>query len=287
MAYNPSYPTTSNSPPSFSQPQPNAPYDSLNTVVFPTEHEPYQPANFVISPGMTYPAVFQGAAADSVEISPSIQISTQLSGLCLKSGFENSGLSTTAPSQLDQRMSSFFAKSNTRMLIQLGYSVVAKPTRFFKIGRVLKTLWTEPAGSTTKALDPAFYSKVGYDELVFSKVRRFVVIRERTHSCLCLPLYTYGGQGTTKSDVRAQDHAVAYALGSRVPPLTSDEELLDKDPFAIVVEDPTERIDPMTRINFAQVYTIQHNVKVAKVGRVSKDQLDRLNTYFIESISAN
>jgi len=164
-----------------------------------------------------------------------------------------------------------------------GFSVIGKPVRFFKVGRVFKTLWTEPAGATAKDADPNFYTRVSYNELVYSKFRRFVVIRERLHSCLCLPLYTYGGQGTTKSDVRAQDHAAVYAQGNSPPPL---EENLEKEPFAIVVEEPSESIGSMSRINFAQVYTIQHNVKVIKVGRISKDQLERLNKYFVDSITS-
>jgi hypothetical protein len=131
-----------------------------------------------------------------------------------------------------------------------------------------------------------YYHRVSYNERVYTKIRRFVVIRERIHSCLCLPLYTYGGQGTTKSDVRSQDHALVYSSDQQAPPSPSGDEVLEKEPFAIVVEDPTEQIDAMTRMNFSQVYTIQHNVKVAKVGRIAKDQLDRLNSYFVESITA-
>jgi hypothetical protein len=167
-----------------------------------------------------------------------------------------------------------------------GFSFVAKPLRFFKIGRVFKTLWTEPAGSVPKDPNPNFYTQVNFGELVYSKIRRFVVIREKTHSCLCLPLYTYGHRGTTKSDIRPQDHALVYDSRNGPQP-GSAEEILEKEPFAIIVEDASERIDGMSRLNFAQVYTIQHNVKVAKVGRIAKDQLERLNDYFLKSITSS
>ncbi|PVH81048.1 hypothetical protein DL98DRAFT_357803, partial [Cadophora sp. DSE1049] len=140
---------------------------------------------------------------------------------------------------------------------------------FYKIGRVVKTLWSEPAGGTAKDMDKSFYSKVGFDELVFTKIRRFVVVREKTHSCLCLPLYTYGGQGVAKPDVRAQDHvAVRICTTDRPSTPRSTDEDTQKTPLGIIVEDSEERIDPMTRINFGQVFTIQHNLKVAKVGRI-------------------
>jgi hypothetical protein len=199
---------------------------------------------------------------------------------------EVEAITQNMPSHLDEHSDSGIEQKVTKTSDFLtNYEIIRKPLRFFKIGRVFKTLWTEPAGGTARDIDYKFYTKVGPDELVYTKIRRFVVIRERMHSCLCLPLYTYGGQGTTKSDVRAQDHAVVYDSRHQPPP-TSEAEVLEKEPFAIVVEDPTERINIMSRVNFAQVYTIQHNVKVAKVGRIVKDQLERQSDYFIKSITS-
>ncbi|KAH7385006.1 hypothetical protein BKA64DRAFT_748480 [Cadophora sp. MPI-SDFR-AT-0126] len=165
------------------------------------------------------------------------------------------------------------------------FCIIGQPVKFYRIGRVFKTLWSEPAGGTAKDMDKSFYSKVGFDELVFTKIRRFIVVREKTHSCLCLPLYTYGGQGSLKPDVRAQDH-VAVRISTNDPPPTprSTEEDSQKTPLGIIVEDSEEKIDPMTRINFGQVFTIQHNLKVAKVGRIHPTDIERLNKYFIESV---
>ncbi|KAH6673471.1 hypothetical protein B0J14DRAFT_49551 [Halenospora varia] len=163
------------------------------------------------------------------------------------------------------------------------FVIISKPPRFFKLGRVFKVLWTEPAGGTAKDMGHFFYTRVNYNEIVYSKIRRFVVVRERTHSCLCLPLYTYSGQGASKADIRVQDHALVYD-SSKEDSKGPTEQGLEKDPFPIVVEDPEESIDAMTRMNFAQVYTIQHNVKVAKIGRIAKDHLGRLDEYFVESI---
>jgi hypothetical protein len=136
--------------------------------------------------------------------------------------------------------------------------------------------------------DHDFYTKVNYGELVFSKIRRFVVIRERNYSCLCLPLSTYSGQGAAKSDVRAQDHAAAYAVGyaganPEGRPKLHPLEKLNMQPFPIIVEEPDERIDPMTRINFGQVFTIQHNLKIARIGRIPKSHFALLDQYFVDT----
>ncbi|KAH7312918.1 hypothetical protein BKA65DRAFT_467197 [Rhexocercosporidium sp. MPI-PUGE-AT-0058] len=167
------------------------------------------------------------------------------------------------------------------------FCIIGQPGKFYKVGRVFKTLWSEPAGGTAKDMDKSFYSKVGFDELVFSKIRRFVVVCEKNHSCLCLPLYTYGGQGVSKPDVRTQDHvAIQICTNDRpsTPHLTNEDS--EKPSLGMIIEDHDEHLDPKTRINFGQVFTVQHNLKVAKVGRIHPGDLKRLNEYFIESIMA-
>jgi hypothetical protein len=151
------------------------------------------------------------------------------------------------------------------------------------MGRVFKTLWTEPAGSTTTTVDQRFYKETSYGELSFTKMRRFVVVRKRLHSCLCLAIYTYSGKGTAKNDVRPQDHAVVYVHGSEEPALLPDEQS-KKGAFPIIIEEPGETIDPMSRLDFSRIYTVEHNVKVLKIGRISPDHHERLEKYFVESI---
>jgi hypothetical protein len=54
--------------------------------------------------------------------------------------------------------------------------------------------------------------------------------------------------------------------------------------FPIIVEIENETIDPMSRLNFGRVYTVEHNIKVAKVGRIAQDYIKLLDDYFLESI---
>jgi hypothetical protein len=148
---------------------------------------------------------------------------------------------------------------------------------------VFKILWTEPAGNVTES-DYQFVIPAKFGEMAFTKIRPFVVIREMQGCCLCLPLNTFSHQGTEKDRIRAEDYAAVYSMGGK--PQTGAFEKMTKQPFPIIIEDPKERIDPMSRLNFGQVHTIQHNLKVLRMGRIPDEYLSLLNKYFLQTIAA-
>ncbi|KAF2251135.1 hypothetical protein BU26DRAFT_276633 [Trematosphaeria pertusa] len=153
------------------------------------------------------------------------------------------------------------------------YEIIEKPRTFFKKGRVFMVVWPEPGGEAVKdQLGPP----------VFMKARRFVVIRPKATHCVCLPINTYQGQATTKPGVVAQDHAAVVMLGEE-PKLHPEEKQLTKEPMFITLENKsTGPIDPMSRINFAKVYTVEYNVKVRNIGRIVSDSIWRMDQYFAE-----
>lgn len=172
------------------------------------------------------------------------------------------------------------------------FCVIKEPKRFFKVGRVFAVLWSEPAGEQPAGKnvdwnDEDDYETIGrFGERVHTKIRRFVVVREGDRHSTCLPLLTYQGQGTLKRGVKPDDHAAVYAENPKN--LRSKEKLLAgeklrKNPFAIIIEDSKETIDPLTRINFSKIYTVEHNVKALKIGRIP--DTDLLRKYFIESVA--
>ncbi|TVY18997.1 hypothetical protein LARI1_G004116 [Lachnellula arida] len=124
-----------------------------------------------------------------------------------------------------------------------------------------------------------------FGEKAWSKIRYFVVAREMQGCCLCLTLNTYTFQGTSKERLRIEDYAAVYPAGSY--PSIGDGENLVKDPFPIIIEDPQERLSPMSRLNFGRVYTVEHNIKVMKVGRITQEFLPRLKSYFVETINGD
>jgi hypothetical protein len=81
---------------------------------------------------------------------------------------------------------------------------------------------------------------------------------------------TYGGQGTAKKGVKADDHAIIYT-GSKAPKELSGEKKLNKK--AVRVHNPSEKdkLAVESRVNYSKVYTIEHNIKVCFVGEVHKD----------------
>ena len=171
---------------------------------------------------------------------------------------------------------------STRLVSSLaGYQVIGFPSRFFKKGRVFKALWTEPAGDVTNSED-AFVIPSRYGENAFTKIRHFVVAREKQGCCLCLMLNTYHRQGASKDGIKAENYAAVYPLGGE--PEVGPNENLTKEPFPIKVEEAGESIDPTSRIDFGRVYTVEHNIKVLKVGRIPNDFLPRLEEYFVNSI---
>jgi hypothetical protein len=56
----------------------------------------------------------------------------------------------------------------------------ADAKRFFTVGRVFAMLYTEAAGDTsTGNVNDEAYSTIRYEEIVYSSIRRFVVVEVR------------------------------------------------------------------------------------------------------------
>ncbi|KAE8452693.1 hypothetical protein EG329_013952 [Mollisiaceae sp. DMI_Dod_QoI] len=148
-----------------------------------------------------------------------------------------------------------------------------QPSSFFVPGRVFKILWSEPTNFKEGDYqdEEKINFQVAYGEYVYTTVRRFVVIRSFPGHSQCLPILTYGGQGVLKRGVRAEHHAQIYTSKFE-PRNTSPEELglLTRRPIRIRPDSKSENLDTMSRLNYAKVYTVEHNVKVVSVGRVTK-----------------
>ncbi|KAK0780539.1 hypothetical protein LTR91_022869 [Friedmanniomyces endolithicus] len=175
------------------------------------------------------------------------------------------------------------------------FRIVQQPERFFVVGRAFSILWSEPAGESSTEVTSMVSNDVApnqssfttgrYGTRVYSKVRRFVVVRAGAAYCTALPILTYGGMGVAKPGVVKSEHAIIFS--GRQPLRPSPEELptrgelpLQSQPIRLVLDERTERLDPMSRINCARVHTIEHNVKVKPLGMVHPASMEALTTQF-------
>lgn len=139
-----------------------------------------------------------------------------------------------------------------------------------------------------------------YGEGIFIKVRWFVVIKATNGSCTCLsvnarypwwqrlqyirPIQTYSGRGVSKNVVK-HHHAIIYT-GNREPKPRHDEQPTSPrergmlDSIRVIPTRQGESMDPMSRINFKKVYTVEYNVKVRDFGNVDKAFLRYLKRQF-------
>src|SRR5271170_917364 len=81
------------------------------------------------------------------------------------------------------------------------------------------------------------------------------------------PILTYGAQATTKPGVKPQDHAIIYTKSGRKPRETDDEQKLQNNPIRMEPMSPRDQLNPLSRLNYAKIYTVECNVKVCFIGK--------------------
>ncbi|OCL11717.1 hypothetical protein AOQ84DRAFT_386634 [Glonium stellatum] len=162
------------------------------------------------------------------------------------------------------------------------FTYITNPHGFFKKGKVFMILWAEPRGASTLSTKVEAPNESGTEQ-AFCEIRRFCIIRRKPTYCICLPISTYSGQATTKPGLVVQDHAVIAPVGGSAQ-LHPKEQQLAKSPLFLIIEDQAVSIDPMSRINFAKVYTVEYNIRIRKIGRICPDSMKDLEDYFLESM---
>ena len=167
------------------------------------------------------------------------------------------------------------------------YSVRSDGGRFFVRGRVFQLLWHENAASDSRIgrrNEQGRTSTGNYRGQAYSKPRRFIVVRQRYAYCWCIPIETYGNRGVVMPGIEKNKRArEAYSVvhGSGEEPCTSSEErdLMVKRPIKVDLK-PGQRLEPMSRLNFGKVQSVEWNVKVMDIGMVSKDSEQRFADYW-------
>jgi hypothetical protein len=157
-----------------------------------------------------------------------------------------------------------------------------RPSKFFCLGRVFLVLWSEPAGghSTTTSGDPKIVL-IHREERVFSKVRRFVVVREGKTHCHAVPIRSYGGRGVASHGAIKSDHAIIYT-SSTAPPAKWDEHPRPGEsgmrsiPIQVDADSSAEHLHEMSRIDLGDIMRIEHDAMVGRYGMVGKQSMPDL-----------
>ncbi|EMC94048.1 hypothetical protein BAUCODRAFT_36518 [Baudoinia panamericana UAMH 10762] len=171
------------------------------------------------------------------------------------------------------------------------YKIRDNPRRFFRVGRVFHMLHPEAAGQHTETeTELTFDTTFGKPFLI--KVRRVVVVKEGDAHCTVVAIFTYSGRGVGKPGVKKSDHTIIYT-GRSPPPTSPSEQPIRGEqgmrPLPIKVE-PNIRgttLSPSSRLNFAKVYTVEHDVAVLNFGMVSAGSMHALESQFRDVWSLN
>ena len=151
-------------------------------------------------------------------------------------------------------------------------------------------LWHEAAqrlddDSTSSVRSAPLQSSRSVDT-VYKYNRRLVIVKAGHGFCWCVPISTYGTHGLRRAGLTTEDieaHAIIFVESDRPRPLVG-EPAISKRPIAVVPASEDQRLDPASRINFAKVYTVEHNAKVMDIGRVSDRSMPRFKQYFQEQL---
>jgi hypothetical protein len=79
-------------------------------------------------------------------------------------------------------------------------------------------------------------------------------------------------QATTKRGVKAEDHAIIWTrehARDQPPREISREAKLVLRPVEVIPRTPRDKLQKESRLNYAKIYTIEHNVKVVFIGDVA------------------
>jgi hypothetical protein len=163
------------------------------------------------------------------------------------------------------------------------YRVRDNGTKFFTFGRVFATLWHSGTGISKQDPKRGDQVKPGrFGEPIHSKIQRMAVVKEDHGFCWCIPINTYNGKGVGKPgfndrDIRA--HAIIYMAGCPSEE-AKGEPKMSKKPIEVNSAGPDQKLDPMSRIHFGKVHTVEHNVKVMNVGNITKKSLEYFEAYW-------
>lgn len=124
-----------------------------------------------------------------------------------------------------------------------------------------------------------------FGEWIYTKPRRFVIIRADHFCCLALPITTHERLGVSKKGTKKSDYAVIHT-GRNAPEILPEEKAgRDEEPIQplairVDVDDSFYKLDPVSRLHLARPQPIDHRHRVKGFGFVNPRSMDALFTQF-------
>ncbi|KAM5359135.1 hypothetical protein ACJZ2D_014708 [Fusarium nematophilum] len=148
-------------------------------------------------------------------------------------------------------------------------------SHFFQPGEVFKVLWSEPGGGggSVPSVSERQAIQDQYGGLIHVGFRRFIVVGNDQGHCTCVPIFTYGRKGCNKKGVKPDKHGIIHEVNTRAVSL-SEEPRLGFAPVRVQIYEDGERISKESRVNYSKLITVEHNVKVLFIGRVTSNDFD-------------
>jgi hypothetical protein len=93
-------------------------------------------------------------------------------------------------------------------------------------------------------------------------------------------IHTYGGRATTAPNARPRDHLVIYS-SDREPDLVEGESQIvrQKRGVRVTLDPKGEPLHPESRLCLSKPYTVEHDIPVAIVGKITPTDVDRIRDY--------
>ena len=88
---------------------------------------------------------------------------------------------------------------------------------------------------------------------------------------------TYNGQGVAKRGAASAHHAIIYTGTEPRPTQAERKKGTMRSSIKVAQDDPATRLDPLSRLNYSRIYTVEHNAKVKAFGWIhpnSRRQFD-------------
>jgi hypothetical protein len=96
-------------------------------------------------------------------------------------------------------------------------------------------------------------------------------------------IHTYQNKGTTARHARPRDHVVIYTSEKR-PDLVEgeDEVILKRKAIKVTLDPKGEALLPASRLSLSRLHTVEHDIPVAIIGKITRHDLEKIRQYTAE-----